>query len=76
MLHCAGGVDIKSRVDLFSAPWSIPSHSAGELGPCSRELIRPRAAVLEGSECSLSARIRMALGWKNKGHPFAEMSAR
>lgn len=35
-------------------------------GPCSHELIRPRAAVLEGRECILSARITITSGRKIK----------
>lgn len=69
-LHWAGGVDIRSRLNLFSATWSISSHSAREHTLCSRELIWPRATVLEESECILSARIRITLGWKNKRYPF------
>lgn len=65
-LHSAGTVDIRSTLNLLSAAWSSSSHSATEHALCSHELIWPRATLLEESECILSARIRMSLGWKNK----------
>lgn len=70
VLLCAGGMDVRSRVDLFSAPWSVPRHG------------RVQAAVNWwgpgllgwGNRIHPLSKNHITAAWKSTRYPCAEMA--